>query len=83
MTVYFRAETGDKLIKLGKVIKIETNKIGTFIVTGDYNEHTVVLKLCSDEETGQKVFNEIIQRIVEPRAKEIERGVVYIDLSEI
>lgn len=81
MTVYFRTEAGDKLIKLGKVIKIETNKIGTFIVTGDYNEHTVVLKLCSDEETGQKTFNEIISRIVSPTANEIANGIIYIDLG--
>lgn len=81
MTVYFRTETGDKLIKLGKVLKIETNKIGTFIVTGDYNEHTVVLKLCSDEEIGQKTFNEIISRIVSPTANEVAKEIIYIDLG--
>lgn len=81
MKVYIREQEGNKLIELGKILKIETNKIGTFIITGDYNEHTVIIKLCEDEKEAKTIFNEMISRIVQPTAREVEKGIIYIDLG--
>lgn len=81
MKVYIRNQEGKMLIELGKILKRETNKIGTFIITGDYNGNTVVIKLCEDENKAEKILNEMISRIVSPTANEIARGIIYIDLG--
>lgn len=69
------------IVELGKILKISSNKVGTFIVTGDYNSEVTIM-LCKDEEEAKKVLNEIVQRVVQPTAKEIEKGIVYIEIGE-
>ena len=83
MTVYFRTQGKEGLIEKGKILRLMASKQKVYIVTGEREDAVIELASFKEEVEGQKVFNEIIQRIVEPRAKEIERGVVYIDLSEI
>lgn len=78
MKVYIKAREGE-VIELGKRIKVEESKVGVFIITGDY-EKEVIIKDCIDRKEGERVIREIMQRVVEPRAKEIERGVVYIEI---
>lgn len=78
MKVYIKVREGE-VIELGKRIKVEESKVGVFIITGDY-EKEVIIKDCIDRKEGERVIGEIMQRVVEPRAKEIERGVVYIEI---
>lgn len=78
MRVYIKVREGE-VIELGKRIKVEESKVGVFIITGDY-EKEVIIKDCIDRKEGERIIREIMQRVVEPRAKEIERGVVYIEI---
>lgn len=79
MRVYIKVREGE-VIELGRRIKVEESKVGVFITTtGDY-ERELIIKECKDRKEGERIIGEIMQRVVEPRAKEIERGVVYIEI---
>lgn len=80
MKVYFRTQLGDGLIEKGKILRLVASK-RTHIVTGDKEEDVVRLTSFDDEAEGMQVFEQIISRIVSPTAREVEKGIIYIDLG--
>lgn len=80
MRVYFRTQLGDGLIEKGKILRLVASK-RTHIVTGDKEEDVVRLTSFDDEAEGMQVFEQIISRIVSPTAREVEKGIIYIDLG--
>lgn len=80
MKVYFRTQLGDGLIEKGKILRLVASK-RTYIVTGDKEEDVIRLTSFDDEAEGMKVFEQIISRIVQPTAREVEKGIIYIDLG--
>ncbi len=80
MKVYFRTQLGDGLIEKGKILRLVASK-RTYIVTGDKEEDVIRLTSFDDEAEGMQVFEQIISRIVQPTAREVEKGIIYIDLG--
>ena len=80
MKVYFRTQLGDGLIEKGKILRLVASK-RTYIVTGDKEEDVIRLTSFDDEAEGMQVFEQIISRIVSPTAREVEKGIIYIDLG--
>ena len=80
MRVYFRTQLGDGLIEKGKILKLITSK-REYIVTGETEEDVIKLTSFDDKDEAKQVFNEMISRIVQPTAREVERGIIYIDLG--
>ena len=80
MKVYFRTQLGDGLIEKGKILRLVASK-RTYIVTGDKEEDVVRLTSFDDELEAKQTFEQIISRIVSPTAREVEKGIIYIDLG--
>lgn len=82
MRVYIRSQAGDALIEKGKILSIGGTN-GHFLVTGEDELMPISVGKYRSRERAEEVLNEIIQRIVEPRAREVEKGVIFIDLKGI
>ena len=82
MRVYIRNQEGTALIEKGKILSIGGTK-KAYLVTGDDELMPISLGKYKDEERAEEILNEIIQRIIEPTAKEVEKGVIFIDLKGI
>lgn len=80
MKVYFRTQLGDGLIEKGKILRLVASK-RTYIVTGDKEEDVIKLTSFDDELEAKQTFEQIISRIVQPTAREVEKGIIYIDLG--
>lgn len=82
MHVYIRNQEGTALIEKGKILSIGgTNK--AYLVTGDDELMPISLGRYKDKERAEEILQEIIQRIIEPTAKEVAKGVIFIDLKGI
>lgn len=80
MKVYFRTQLGDGLIEKGKILRLIASK-RTYIVTGDKEEDVIRLTSFDDELEAKQTFEQIISRIVSPTAREVEKGIIFIDLG--
>lgn len=82
MHVYIRNQAGDALIEKGRILAIGgTNK--SYLVTGDDELMPASLGKYANEERACEILNEVMQRVVEPTAKEVQRGIIFIDLKGI
>lgn len=79
MKVYFREQSGDRLIEAGKEIFVEEMK-KPFLITGE-KDRLSILGEYESLEKAREILNEVIQRIVQPTAREVEKGIIYIDLG--
>ena len=82
MNIYIRNQEGDGVIEKGKILTIGGTK-RTSLLTGDSEDSLVCLGVYKDEEMATEILNEITQRVVQPTAKEVEKGCLFIDLSAI
>ncbi len=82
MHIYIRNQKGDGLIEKGKILIIGSIKRNC-IFTGDNEENLILLGKYKDEETANEVLGHIVNRIIAPTEKEIERKNIFIDLSEL
>lgn len=79
MKVYFREQSGDRLIEAGKEIFVEEMK-KPFLITGEKDRLSILGEYESIEK-ARETLNEVIQRIVQPTAREVEKGIIFIDLG--
>ena len=79
MKVYFREQSGDRLIEAGKEIFVEEMK-KPFLITGE-KDRLSILGEHESIEKARETLNEVIQRIVQPTAREVEKGIIFIDLG--
>ena len=82
MKVYIRTQDGKGLIEKGKLLAIGGAK-SNHLITGDDEIMPIALGEYDNEEITMKVFLNVAARVVYPTEKEIERGIIYIDLQEI
>lgn len=82
MRVYIRDQEGSSLIEKGEILSIRVSKT-VYLATGNSMNSLVQIAEFKSEKEAKRVLEEIIQRIVEPKAREVERGVIYIDLTGI
>lgn len=81
MKVYIREQSGERLIEVGKEIFVEEMK-KPFLITGE-KDRLSILGEYESIERARDILNEIIQRIVQPTAREVGKGVIFIDLKGI
>lgn len=81
MNIYIRNQEGDAVIEKGKILIVGGTK-RTSLLTGDSEGALVRLGVYKDETETEDILNEITQRIVQPTAREVERGCIFIDLKE-
>ena len=82
MHVYIRNQKGDALIEKGRIISVGgLNR--QFLITGEDELMPISLGKYKDEERAEEILNEIMQRVIEPTAKEVSKGVIFIDLKGI
>lgn len=82
MHIYIRNQRGDALIEKGKVLIIGSAKRNC-IFTGEDELKLTFLGEYKDKEEAEEILRHIINRIVNPTPKEIERGNIFIDLEEL
>lgn len=81
MTVYIRAQDGNELIEKGAYLGIGGTKRNS-IITGENRMNAQLLGMYT-QDTVWEVFGHIVDRIINPTAQEIKKGIIYIDLNEI
>lgn len=81
MTVYIRTQDGNELIEKGAYLGIGGTKRNS-IITGENRMNTQLLGMYT-QDTVWEVFGYIVNRIINPTAQEIKKGIIYIDLNEM
>lgn len=82
MKIYIKNQEGTALIEKGKILTGGGTK-RCCLLTGDDTGMLTSIGEYESKERATEIMNEIIQRVVEPTAKEVQKGVIYIDLEGI
>lgn len=80
MNIYIRNQEGSALIEKGKILSVGGTN-GCYLVTGDDEKMPISLGKYRSRERAEEMLCEVMQRVVEPRVREVERGVIFIDLK--
>lgn len=82
MTVYILNQEGNALIEKGKILSVGgTHK--EYVLTGDDELMPITLGKYESEAKAHEVLGYIAGRIISPTSKELETGIIYIDLNQI
>lgn len=82
MHVYIRNQEGTALIEKGKILTGGGTK-SCCLLTGDDKGMLIPIGEYESKARAEEILNEIIQRTVQPTAREIEKGIIFIDLKGI
>lgn len=82
MNVYIRNQVGDALIEKGQILACGGTK-REYLMTGNDEIMMISLGKFATRKRAQEILNEIMQRVVEPTAKEVQKGIIFIDLKGI
>lgn len=82
MKIYIKGQKGEGLIEKGEIL-IVGGRNKTSLLTGKDMGNLVSIGELKSEDRAKEILNEIIQRIVQPKVREIEREAIYIDLEGI
>lgn len=82
MHVYIRNQEGTALIEKGKILTGGGTKKCCLLTGNDILNLTPIGEYES-KERAEEILQGMIQRIIEPTAKEVAKGVIFIDLKGI
>lgn len=82
MHVYIRNQDGTALIEKGKILTGGGTK-KCCLLTGDDILNLTPIGEYESKERAEEILQEMIQRIIEPTARETEKGIIFIDLKGI
>lgn len=84
MKIYIKVQKGDAIVEKGEIITIGSmTSNGVYLLTGRDKGHLIEIGRYKDEVRAKEIMGEILQRVVEPKTREVERGAIYIDLEGI
>lgn len=82
MRVYIRNQEGTALIEKGKILTGGGTK-KCCLLTGDDKSNLIPIGEYGSKERAEEILQGVMQRIIGPTAKEVQKGVIYIDLKGI
>ena len=80
MTVYFKTQEGNMFVEKGRILTLGGTKKHS-ILTGNNRMELEMIGNYKTEKEATEVFNSIVEKIIRPTTKEIEAGIIYIDLK--
>lgn len=82
MHVYIRNQEGTALIEKGKILSVGGTG-GKYLLTGDDELVMTSIGKYKNKKRAEEILNEIIQRTMQPTAREAEKNIIFIDLKGI